>query len=452
MQAPSTTVVNRFIIILEAAMELRETLSIYQIFIRNYTEEGTFHAALKRLREVAELGFGWVYLTPIHPIGKVARKGGRGSPYAIADYRSVDGELGSIDDLRAFVAEVKRLGMRLMIDVVYNHTAPDSRLAAEHPDWFLRGGDGRPGRKCDDWSDVVDLDHRAGPERGALWDELIGTLEYWRDLGIEGFRCDVASLVPQDFWIEARRRVNRRDPETGIEARPTLWLAESVHPHFLLSMRDRGFGAWSEPELHGAFDLTYDYDGWERLEKVWAGERPLEYYLDYLATQRALYPAGGRKIRYLENHDQARAAFRFGAGKRLEAWTAFYQLLPGCTFAYMGQERGIDRYPSLFEKESVDWKSGSDEFAAFFKKCFALTQGIKGEAEKFSYRILAEGLVLLERSGPAGRYAALCNLDDRSGFITLQDKIQGTELLTGKEVSLAGKIALPRGALIVKVG
>ncbi|AEJ18929.1 alpha amylase catalytic region [Gracilinema caldarium DSM 7334] len=428
-----------------------ETTSIYQIFIRNYTPEGTFAAATKKLSEVKQLGFSWVYLTPIHPIGRVNRKGSKGSPYAIADYRKVDSELGTLEDLKQFITEAQRFNLKVMIDVVYNHTSPDSRLAQEHPEWFLTGPSGKPGRKCNDWSDVIDLDYLSESSRPQLWDELIETLVYWRELGIEGFRCDVASLVPREFWIEARSRVNLWDPAIGDEKRPTLWLAESVHPSFLLYLRDRGFPAWSEAELHDAFDLTYDYDGWQRLEQVWAGKRPLSYYLDYLEVQRALYPAWAGKIRYLENHDQRRAAYRFGKGKRLEAWTAFYQLLPGCTFAYMGQEYAIDEYPTLFEKNPVPWEQGDRLFKAFFTTLFSITQTIKAQAPRFSYKELAEGVVLIERSGEKVRYQALCNLDDRSGFIELDTTLEGTNMLTGEAISLSGRVELPKGVLILKV-
>jgi len=425
--------------------EVPETLSIYQIFIRNFTVEGTFKAAEERLEEIAELGFSWVYLTPIHPIGEVARKGTYGSPYAIRDYRRLDAALGTEEDFHRFIQRANQRGLRVMIDVVYNHTAPDSRLAQEHPEWFLQDARGKISRKCDDWSDVVDLDYASGHTE-ALRQELIDTLIYWRKLGVQGFRCDVASLVPVDFWVQARQMVD----EAMENREGTLWLAESVHPHFLVSLRDRGFGAWSEPELHRAFDLTYDYDGWERLEKVWSGERGLDWYLDYLGVQRALYPAGARKIRYLENHDQIRSAYRFGQGKRLEAWTAFYQFIPGCTFVYMGQEAGIEQYPSLFEKETVPWNQGNRDFKRFFTTCFSVTQKIKEEANRFDFSIPAQGVVLLQRKGSQAHFTALCNLDDRSGKIELPKPLRGVDMLTGKRVNLGGIVELPRGTLIVK--
>lgn len=424
--------------------------AFYQIFIRNYTEEGTFRAAIKKLNEVKDLGFDWIYLCPFHPAGEKGRKGSVGSPYAIKDYRSIDPQLGTLEDLHEFRLEAERLGLRLMMDIVFNHTSPDSRLASEHPHWFIQDAQGNPGRKCAEWSDVIDFNHEAERTRQEIWDELIDTIEYWREQGFEGFRCDVASLVPKAFWVQARERINKVDKKSGNEQRPTLWLAESVHSHFLLEMRKQGFKAWSEPELHEAFDLSYDYDGWERLEQVWAGTKNLDYYLDYLYAQKTLYPQKARKIRFLENHDQMRAASRFGTGKRLEAWTAFYQFLPGSTFCYMGQEYALDHCPSLFEKDPIDWNSGSRHFRSFFKRSFSLTQAIKKEAENFSWHMLADGVVLLKREGPDSSYALICNLDDRIGRIPLDFEISGQDMLSGQRFHLQDSMELSSGALFLR--
>lgn len=134
----------------------------------------------------------------------------------------------------------------------------------------------------------------------------------------------MASLVPSEFWRQARQRVNQYDPGIKEERAQLLWLAESVHPAFLRKMRLLGYNSWSEPELHvAAFDLTYDYDGWERLEKIWEQGMPFERYLEYLYVQETLYPKGAKKLRFLENHDQERAAHRFGNGAKLRAMTPF---------------------------------------------------------------------------------------------------------------------------------
>lgn len=427
-----------------------ETTALYQIFLRNYTEAGTFRSALSKLDEVKQLGCSWVYITPIHPIGKQNRKGSLGSPYAVQDYRAVNPELGTLEDFRAFIAAVHDRGLKLMIDVVFNHAAPDSVLAQQHPEWFMKTTNGSLGRKCEDWSDVVDFDYYGEASLPALWNELIDTLDYWCSLGVDGFRCDVASLVPIEFWKEARLHVNRYNTTTACDERPTLWLAESVHPSFILQLREKGYTAWSDPEIHEAFDLSYDYDGFEILEQVWAGQKNITAYLDHVKLQQALYPASAQKIRFLENHDQKRAAWRFKNIDMLKSWTLFYQFLPGCTFMYMGQEWGISEYPPLFEKQSVPWETKNLEFYKFFTRCFSLTQQIKSHRAAFSYRALANGIILLTRRGAHTQWHALCNLNACTGYITLPETISGTELFDNKPITLSGKTLIPESCLLIE--
>jgi len=431
-----------------------ESSAIYQIFPRNFTPEGTFAAAIPRLAGIAALGFAWVCLTPIHPSGIVGRKGSLGSPYAIADYRAIDPSLGTIEDFLAFLAAAHGAGLKVIMDVVFNHASPDSVLARENPEWFLHakgGAPGAPGRKCADWSDVVDFDFGSSPQ---LWVELMSILVEWRKEGVDGFRCDVASLVPVDFWKQARQRVNQYDPGLRRERYPLVWLAESVHPRFLKEMRDSGWGAWSEPELHSVFDLSYDYDGWERLEKVWLGEKPASHYLEYLYVQETLYPARARKIRFLENHDQERIAGRFVTRSRFEAWTAMMLFIPGIAFAYMGQEFAIDHKPELFEKDPVDWASGDAAFRSWFGAAFSACQKAKAKAPFFSWTEVGKGVYLLKRAAAASSrepgFAALLNLEGWTGLIELATPLQGRDLVTGATVLLEGEIVSPKNPLILE--
>jgi glycosidase len=419
---------------------LRRT-SIYQIFPRNFTAEGTLDAAAARLAEIAGMGFDYVYLTPVHPIGKACRKGSLGSPYAIADYRSVDTVLGGEQALRRCIDEAHRLGLGVIMDIVYNHTSPDSVLAREHPEWFWKGPEGESAPRIADWSDVIDLDY----SHEGLVEYQIETLEYWARFGFDGFRCDVASLVPLSFWLEARRRVS--------EIKPMLWLAESVHKEFVIELRRRGMYAASDTELHRAFDLSYDYDGREELEAAWNGSRPLGYYLKMLAVQEGLYPENAVKLRFLENHDQRRAAERFGRGARLRNWTLFAMLLPGAFLAYMGQEEAMSRRIGLFDAEPMRAEEADPSFKPFFSESLSLSRRIKTEAPVFDVRLLAEGIVLVERRGSRSCFRALLNLDGRSGRLELPrgDLFDG-DLVVGEAPSIEGSsLDLSREPFIVSI-
>lgn len=419
--------------------------SIYQVFVRNFSAAGDFDAALPSIERARSLGFDVIQLTPVHPIGKAARKGSLGSPYAIADYRRVDPALGGEEAFRRYLDTAHRAGLAVIMDIVFNHTSPDSLLATEHPEWFWKGPEGRPGPRVADWSDVVDLDYS---HRG-LRDYLIETLELWVRFGVDGFRCDVASMVPVDFWLEARARCAKLRASAP-ELRPLLWLAESVHKEFVVELRDRGIAAACDPELHEAFDLSYDYDGREELEACWAGRGPLSAYLHHLGLQRSLYPAHAIKARFLENHDQERAASRF-SGADLRNWTLFAMLLDGAFLAYAGQELALAEKPGLFDAHPLDWEAGDRVFEAWFERAHRESKAVRAREPRFAARELAEGLVLLERRGGGRRAAALLNLRGLSGRMSLPRALVGRNLLEGGRIELdSGPRPIPAEPLFVE--
>ena len=136
-----------------------------------------------------------------------------------------------------------------MLDNVFNHTAHDSVILQNHPDWYHCDPQGHPITTVPEWSDVIDLDF----SQPALWDYLIIVLEYWMKLGVDGFRCDVASIVPLDFWLKARAAIDKLNPNL-------IWLAESVEASWVAKRRSQGLCASSDSEIYQAFDITYDYD------------------------------------------------------------------------------------------------------------------------------------------------------------------------------------------------
>ncbi|MGE5573906.1 MAG: alpha-amylase family glycosyl hydrolase [Bacteroidota bacterium] len=393
---------------------------VYEVFPRNHASDGTFAGIYRDLERIRSLHTDILWLMPIHPVGRAGRKGTLGSPYAIRDYRAIDPELGDERSFRMLVDKAHALGMKVMLDVVYNHTSRDSVLLQEHPEWFLRDAGGALTTKVPDWSDVYDLDYR----RQDLWEYQIETLKKWVDLGADGFRCDVAPLVPLDFWRAARA--------TLAEKKELIWLAESVEKSFVKYLRDRGYTAHSDPELHAAFDLTYDYDGFEYLKGYFQGRRPLRDYLNHLHVQETLYPAGAVKLRFLENHDNLRAAGVIRDRDSLANWTVFYALLPGATLLYAGQEIRARNAPSLFEKDPVDWEHADSEFAAFVEKVVRLAREIKGTCTEFSVVELAEGVVEITWAGEGATYVALVNLANKCGEIS-PDEFREGEIYLGEK-------------------
>nr|WP_161979358.1 alpha-amylase family glycosyl hydrolase [Streptococcus sp. S784/96/1] len=328
-------------------INLRQAV-IYSLYVRNFSEEGTFKAVIPELDRIKALGTDIVWFLPFYPNGEVARKGTVGSPYAIKDYRSVDNHFGTLEDFEELVSEIHDRGMKVMIDIVYNHTSPDSILAQEHPEWFYHKPDGSFGNRVGDWSDIIDLDY----EHRGLWDYQIETLKLWVNRGVDGFRCDVAPLIPLEFWKEARQKVEQVKSDV-------IWLSESIEPGFIKYMRSQGLTALSDSEIFQVFDMAYDYD----VRGLWVdyleGKIPLSAYIDRLNLQEVIFPANYIKLRNLENHDNRRAADLISDKDELLRWTAFNYLQKGAVLIYNGQERQALTIPSLFEKDPIDW-SGED--------------------------------------------------------------------------------------------
>ena len=343
---------------------------IYSIYVRNHTPEGTFNAILPDLDRIKALGTDIIWFMPIHPIGVKGKKGSLGCPYANRDYRTVNPEYGTMEDFRALVDEIRKRGMKCIIDVVYNHTSPDSTLTTEHPEFFYRKSDGSMGNRVGDWTDVVDLDYGCK----ALWDYQIESLVMWAGI-VDGFRCDVASLVPVDFWCAAREAVERVHPGC-------IWLAETVHSGFSQMNRKLGMYSANDYEMFAAFDMEYEYDIREVFDRYLTGQCTLSNYIDMLNFQECAYPENYIKMRCLENHDQPRICSFVKDEKALENFTAFLYFLKGSTMIYAGQEYRNDHVPSLFEKDII-LRTAETDISPLLRKLYDVKKSLLSVEDYF---------------------------------------------------------------------
>lgn len=323
-------------------------LNIYNLFVRNFTEAGTFNAIHSELDRIKYLGTDIICFMPFYPIGEEKRKGSLGSPYAIKDHRAIDPIIGTLTEFELLVKEIHKRNMKVMIDIVFNHTSPDSVLANEHPEWFFRNEDGSLGNQIGDWYDIVDLDYR----HLDLWNYQIDTLKYWAKL-VDGFRCDAAPLIPLDFWIQARKQIDKINPTL-------IWLADSIEKQQLVELRSYHITAHSDSELYQAFDMSYQYDVYKEFDDYLRGQIPLSHYVHALNTQDAYYPSNYVKVHLLENFNQERIIHSLFDIDSLIQWTAFNFLQKGATLVYNGQEVGSNQRLSLFDKDSISWQTGID--------------------------------------------------------------------------------------------
>lgn len=321
--------------------------AIYQINTRQFTDEGTFAAAAEQLPRLAGMGIDIIWLMPVHPIGEVERKGTLGSPYSVRDYYGVNPEFGTLEDLRAFIDGAHALDMHVILDWVANHSAWDNPLVEQHPDWYSRDWRGEmqavPGT---DWSDVVDFDFSSPQLREYMTDVMAWWVE---DVGVDGFRADVAGFVPLDFWETLRARL------------------DAIKPVFMLA-------EWETRDLHAhAFDATYAWSWWNRMHDIaqgraGAGAMRGWYFYDHHNT----WPEDGYRLVFVSNHDKnAWEATQFEAfGEMLHAAIVLSVTGEGMPMIYNGQEAGNTRRLAFFERDPIQWRA--HEIGDLYASLFAL--------------------------------------------------------------------------------
>ncbi|MBX2990598.1 MAG: alpha-glucosidase C-terminal domain-containing protein [Bacteroidetes bacterium] len=320
---------------------------IYSVYLRSFSKEGDFAGLEKRIPELKELGATVLWLMPIHPVGVKNRKGTLGSPYAIRDYYGINPEFGSMEDFKKLLATVHRHGMKLIIDLVANHTAWDNPLITQHPEWYTRDGEGNIIPPNDDWTDVADLDY-SQPE---LRTYMIGMMKWWvKDVGIDGFRCDVAELVPTDFWEDARKELN--------SIKSVMMLSEGTIPEHHMK----------------AFDITYAWNTYDVLQPLLSGKRPVAVVDELFRNESLQFPVGSLRLRFTTNHDKnawdAPAVTLFGR-EGLKLATVFVNTIQGVPLIYNGEEVANDRKLDLFEKVDIDW-SRPREVGDIYRTLFRL--------------------------------------------------------------------------------
>lgn len=417
-------------------------LVIYQIYVRNFSEEGKFQNVIDDLDRIKSLGVDYIYLLPIHPIGEKNKKGSLGCPYSIQDYSKVRDELGGLSEFQRLVDAVHAKKMKIMMDIVFNHTSRDSVFLKEHPEWFFRNENNEISTRVGDWWDVYDLDYTRDKN---LWFELLNILVFYSRLGVDGYRCDVASMVPIEFWKLARKQIKKVNPKF-------VWLSESVHGGHCKHMRDQGYDCASESEMYQVFDMAYDYDIEPYMQGYLNGSISLRPYLEGLIRQDEIYPKNYVKLHNIENHDIERIAKRVNNDvDKIKNWVSFMFMQKGAAMLYMGTEYASDIKPSLFDKE-------------LFNKNQDLSSLITKLAKLKKRKIFADGIYnvfIPEIDGVAYQkfaskeeeYHGVFNLAKTNGELEV-DIPDGNyrNYLTGKQVKVTNKkLKLKVDPIIIKV-
>jgi len=314
--------------------EWSKNANIYEVNIRQYSEEGTFNAFREDLPRLKEMGVKILWLMPIHPIGKINRKEteeSRGSYYSVADYKKVNPNFGTEEDFKALVDEAHELGFKLIIDWVANHSAWDNPWT-ENKDWYELTEDGNfmPPRGTD-WSDVIQLNYENDEMRAAMLDAL----EFWvREFDIDGYRCDVAGMVPTDFWENARVELDK--------IKPVFMLAEDGEPEL----------------LHKAFDMNYAWEYAHVIREIAKGEQSFADLDSLFERDSKRFPDNAYRMYFTSNHDENswNGTDPEMYGKNFENFAVLSATVKGMPLIYNGQESGLDKRLEFFEKDEIEWK------------------------------------------------------------------------------------------------
>ncbi|MFU8843928.1 MAG: alpha-amylase family glycosyl hydrolase [Bacteroidales bacterium] len=309
--------------------EWSKNANIYEVNIRQFTEEGTLIAFQNHLPRLKEMGVDILWLMPIHPIGEKNRKGTLGSYYSVRDYKAVNPEFGTMEEFIDFVQTAHGMGFKVILDWVANHTAWDHPWITEKPEFYTRDSLGNMISPYD-WSDVADLNYDI-PE---VWDAMLDALKFWvEEAGIDGYRCDVAGMVPTEFWERVRSELDM--------IKPVFMLAEAeqVDHHYR------------------AFDMSYAWELHHLFNRIARGEKDANDLASYFERHDTTYPAAAYRMIFIDNHDEnswnGTVEERLGDASDLFAMLCY--TLPGMPLIYSGQETGLDKRLEFFEKDVIEW-------------------------------------------------------------------------------------------------
>ena len=408
---------------------------MYEVNVRQFTPQGTFAALQTHLPRLKALGVDVLWLMPVQPIGKLNRKGGLGSYYSIANYRAINPEYGSAADFSAFVADAHRRGLKVILDWVPNHTAFDHPWITQHPDWYLHKADGTISNAVNesgsetDWTDVAQLNY----DNAAMRKAMVADMRWWLDvMKVDGFRCDFATGVPMDFWVDARRQLAAARPDVFL-------LAES-----------------ESPALGDAFDMSYGWELHHLLNAIAQGKKNTPEIDAYLQRQKRAYRAHDFRLYFTSNHDENSwngTEFERMGANHLPAFVVAATVRGSMPLLYTGQEASLGKRLRFFEKDTVDWTGPS--LADFYRSVFelrhaeaALANGAWGGAQSPLATDGGNRVYAFTRTRDASTVVVVVNFGDAAATVSYKGLGQPgdyTDWFTKSAVSLAaaGRMDVP---------
>jgi len=271
-----------------------------------------------------------IWVMPCQPIGQLTRKGTLGSYYSIVDYCQINPEFGTMDDFKRFLNKAHELGMKVILDWVANHTAPDSEWT-KNEGWLYRDSLGNLMVQYD-WTDISKLNYENEDMRAAMKQAMF----FWMDsVGIDGFRCDVAGEVPTDFWNDAMGELKAKYPKM-------FTLAED---------EDK-----AQELTETAFDMYYGWELHHLMNDVAQGKKGVEDLWAYFQKCDTTIRPEAIRMNFTSNHDENswNGTEYERMGDAVDLFTAFTYIVPGMPMIYTGQPAGNNHRLAFFEKDCID--------------------------------------------------------------------------------------------------
>lgn len=380
--------------------------TIYEVNLRQGSDTRDLKGMQRHLPRLKDLGVDIIWLMPVHPISQLNKKGELGSYYAVQDYKKVNPEFGTIEDLAEFVRTAHDLGMYVILDEVCNHTGCDNAWVTNHPEYYKKDKDGNFVSPYD-WTDTYQLDYSNPELRAAMKDAL----KFWvSEADIDGYRCDVAGMVPADFWNEARAELNK--------IKPVFMLAEATSPELTLHAFDADYN-WPMKDLFNAISATQGENKYAIEHKQNLPEKNAKDIIALYEEQRQDYPQGAVNMNMVTNHDlnswEGTEMERYGQG--LAAFASLSYVLPGIPMMYTGQEVGMDRALEFFKYDEVPDYAAND-YTAFYEMLNGLKkshQALDAANPASVFRAIPMGndnIIAFERRTPEDAVVYIANLSN----------------------------------------
>lgn len=398
-----------------------EDVVLYELFVRNFTSEGTFRAIIPHLQELKDLGINTIWLMPIHPIGEVNRKGELGSPYSVKDYYAVNPSMGTKEDFKALVEAVHQKGMQIILDWVANHTAWDNPWITSHKDWYTQDVNGNIIPPTTGWTDVADLNYNNSNMR----DEMINAMCYWvREFNIDGYRCDAAEMVPDDFWAAAISALKK--------IKPVFMLAEGENRQLFAQ----------------GFNVCYSWTNYSDIKNAFTSTTTQQLMYN-VNSDLSILPSGAYRLRYTTNHDETSwdktPPELFGGIPGAKAASVITISLKGIPLIYNGQEVGSTIHQNLFTKTEIDWNNPSG-MREFYTKLFSIYNS-SPELKYGSYSIVdvSNNIAAVNRTYNSSSIMVLANVRNSNQIASIPEEYINKKyinIFSGDTVTLSSRLSL----------